>query len=140
MDHSIRKKWLIAFWASYGMSIITAFVTLNVVAFLSSIIFMGIIYYCAYKKYGTWLLSFQLICTYITIGIIGIMSVGLISAFFFGTAQQSATLASFKRVLSSPIDIIQIAISGYYIVCSYRLRAFNRLYRQKLFADQSTPV
>lgn len=124
MDYSIRKKWLIAFWASWALPIISGIASLNLVALLVFAGTMYIIYYCAYKNYGVWLLTFLLCFNYIAVSILGL-------ALLFALLPESIAF----KYLTTPLGILVVALNIYYYVCCYRLREFNRLYRQRLFAE-----
>ncbi len=126
MDYSIRKKWLIAFWASWALPILYIFAFPHIFYIVWVLGAMGITYYCAYKQYGTWLLSIQLFLLIFCLSF-------LILAFITSQTQMWHTL---KAVVGNgPLGIVGLATNVYYYVCSYKLRAFNRLYRQKLFAE-----
>lgn len=128
MDYSIRKKWLIAFWVNWTLPIIIALTTLNLFGILLTSLLMGVTYYCAYKKYGTWWLTFQLTLLYISLGILGLA--------FLLSLVSAENQYLLKDLFLTPLDLILIGLNIYYYIWSYRLRAFNRLYRQKLFTGQ----
>lgn len=132
MDYSIRKKWLIAFWASWAIPILYALMSLNVNTILAVLTAIGITYYCAYRKYGTWLLTFLLILVYLAFGyVVFAIIIGLCLDNSYG----SMLLGVLAYYFISPLDILASILNIYYYVYCYRLFKFNQLYRHRLFAE-----